>query len=163
LQKQHSNKRQREQDQKDRQKDREMRRADRRERAAARAAAGIVGPEVGDPLPPLGDIEERPQVEREAPPSMQPVKLYVGNLSFETTDADVRAFFAEHGEVIEVHMVTDRDTGRPRGFAFVTMANSAAAAKAMRETNGQLLDGRPLRVNEAEDRRGGGGGPRRRF
>lgn len=86
-------------------------------------------------------------------------RLYVGNLSFNTTGDSVREFFAQHGEVTDVHLVMDRDTGRPRGFAFVTMGSPAEATKAISETNGASLDGRPLRVNEAEERpRGGGGG-----
>ena len=155
-------KRQRELDQKDRVKAREARRADRRERAAARAEAGIVGPEMGEAPAPLGDIDERPPVVREARFSTA-TKLYVGNLSFDTTAETVREIFAEHGQVVEVSMVTDRDTGRPRGFAFVTMATAADATKAIQGTSGLTVDGRPLRVNVAEDRRpGGGGGGNRR-
>ena len=87
-------------------------------------------------------------------------RLYVGNLSFDSTAESVRASFSAIGEVTDVHVVTDRETGRSRGFAFVTMATAAEAIKAMQEMNGALLDGRPLRVNEAEERtnRGGGGG-----
>jgi RNA recognition motif-containing protein len=87
-------------------------------------------------------------------------RIYVGNLAFDTTAETVRTLFAARGEVTDVHMVLDRDTGRPRGFAFVTMSSPADAAKAIQETNGQMVDGRSLRVNEAEERpgRGGGGG-----
>ena len=86
-------------------------------------------------------------------------RLYVGNISFNTSSDTIRAEFTKHGEVTDVHVVTDRDTGRPRGFAFVTMGTEAQATAAISATNGQMLDGRPLRVNEAEDRpRGGGGG-----
>ena len=87
-------------------------------------------------------------------------RLYVGNLSFRATSDSVRTAFAAIGEVTDVHVVTDRETGQSRGFAFVTMGNAADAAKAIAEMNGALLDGRPLRVNEAEERpqRGGGGG-----
>lgn len=87
-------------------------------------------------------------------------RLYVGNLSFNSTAESVRASFAEFGEVTDVHVVTDRETGRSRGFAFVTMGSAADAAKATQAMNGAMVDGRPLRVNEAEDRpnRGGGGG-----
>ena len=85
-------------------------------------------------------------------------RIYVGNLSFDTTADTVRELFEEQGEVTDVHMVMDRDTGRPRGFAFVTMGSEAAAQKAIAETNGRTLDGRPLRVNEAEERQRGGGG-----
>ena len=87
-------------------------------------------------------------------------RLYVGNLSFNTTGDTVREHFAQCGEVTDVHVVMDRDTGRPRGFAFVTMGSPAEATKAIAEMNGKTVDGRPLRVNEAEERpsRGGGGG-----
>ena len=91
-------------------------------------------------------------------------RLYVGNLSFNTTGDTIRELFGQHGAVTDVHVVMDRDTGRPRGFAFVTMGSQADAEKAIRETNGRMVDGRALRVNEAEDRPrgggGGGGGPR---
>jgi RNA recognition motif-containing protein len=89
-------------------------------------------------------------------------RLYVGNLSFNTTADGVRTAFEQFGTVSDVHLVTDRDTGRPRGFAFVTMGTPEEAAKAMQGMDGQTLDGRPLRVNEAEQRqqRGGGGGYR---
>ncbi|HEV8247440.1 MAG TPA: RNA-binding protein [Polyangiaceae bacterium] len=85
-------------------------------------------------------------------------RLYVGNLSFNSTSESVRAAFAEIGEVTDVHLVTDRETGRPRGFGFVTMGTSEAAAEAISRMDGATLDGRALRVNEAEERRGGGGG-----
>jgi len=87
-------------------------------------------------------------------------RLYVGNLSFHATTDSVRAAFAEVGEVTDVHVVMDRETGRSRGFAFVTMANDQQAQSAIATMNGALVDGRPLRVNEAEARpqRGGGGG-----
>src|SRR5215218_6525460 len=87
-------------------------------------------------------------------------RLYVGNLSFNTTADGVRTAFEQFGTVTDVHLVTDRETGRARGFAFVTMGTPDEAAKAMQAMDGQSLDGRPLRVNEAEARqqRGGGGG-----
>jgi RNA recognition motif-containing protein len=86
-------------------------------------------------------------------------RLYVGNLAFHTTEDGVQDAFSQIGEVTEVKVVLDRDTGRSRGFAFVTMATDEAAQKAIAELNGAMLDGRPLRVNEAEERsRGGGGG-----
>lgn len=89
-------------------------------------------------------------------------KLYVGNLSFSTTPEAVEALFATVGEVREVAMPTDRESGRPRGFAFVTMGNSGLAETAARQLDGTVLDGRPLRVNEAQERSGGGGGGGRR-
>ncbi len=87
-------------------------------------------------------------------------RLYVGNLNFNTTGDTIRELFSALGEVTDVHVVMDRDTGRPRGFAFVTMGTDAEAQKAIQELNGKNVDGRPLRVNEAEERpnRGGGGG-----
>ena len=85
-------------------------------------------------------------------------KLYVGNLPFSATEDSVRALFAAHGNVDSVALVNDRETGRPRGFGFVEMS-SADAQKAMQSLNGQDFGGRPLKVNEAQDKpRGGGGG-----
>ena len=87
-------------------------------------------------------------------------KLYVGNLPFDATDDGVRALFSKHGTVEKVSLITDRDTGRPRGFGFVEMSN-ADAARAMQALNGADFDGRALKVNEAQDReRSGGGGQR---
>lgn len=85
-------------------------------------------------------------------------RLYVGNLAFHTTEDVIQRAFAEHGDVAEVKLVLDRETGRSRGFAFVSMATAEAAQKAIEALNGADLDGRPLRVNVAEERRGGGGG-----
>jgi RNA recognition motif-containing protein len=87
-------------------------------------------------------------------------RLYVGNLSFQSTTDSVRAAFAAHGEVTDVQLITDRETGQPRGFGFVTMGSADQAQKAIQAMNGTTLDGRALRVNEAEERpsRGGGGG-----
>jgi RNA recognition motif-containing protein len=90
-------------------------------------------------------------------------KLYVGNLSYDITEEALReAFSADGRQVAEVAIVMDRDLGRPRGFAFVTMASSEDAQKAISALNGQVLAGRPMKVNEAQDRgpRGGGGGGR---
>ena len=88
-------------------------------------------------------------------------RLYVGNLSFDTQADAVRTLFSEVGEVTDVHIVMDRETGRSRGFAFVTMGSPGEAERAITALNGSILDGRPLRVNEAEERKrpnGGGGG-----
>ena len=87
-------------------------------------------------------------------------RLYVGNLSYNTSQADLTAFFAAAGEVREVAIPTDRETGQPRGFAFVTMGSAADANSAIAELNGSMLDGRNLKVNEAQERpaRSGGGG-----
>jgi cold-inducible RNA-binding protein len=87
-------------------------------------------------------------------------RLFVGNLSFGTTQAAIEQAFSAVGEVTEVALPTDRESGRPRGFAFITMASAEAAAKAIAELNGMELDGRAIRVDEAQERapRGGGGG-----
>jgi len=87
-------------------------------------------------------------------------RLYVGNLSFNTTQETLQAEFSAIGEVREVGMPIDRETGRPRGFAFVTMGSDQAASAAIQQLNGKNLDGRAIKVNEAEERpaRGGGGG-----
>lgn len=87
-------------------------------------------------------------------------KLYVGNLPFSATDTEVKALFSQHGTVESVALITDRETGRPRGFGFVEM--SEGAEKAMAGLDGHEMDGRALRVNAAEDKPGGGNrGPRR--
>jgi cold-inducible RNA-binding protein len=89
-------------------------------------------------------------------------KLYVGNLSFNTAEADLRRLFEQYGTVTSCSLIMDKFTGKSRGFAFVEMSTSAEAAKAIAELGGKDLDGRALTVNEAkprEDRpRGGGGG-----
>jgi RNA recognition motif-containing protein len=92
-------------------------------------------------------------------------RLYVGNLSFHTTSDTIRAAFTACGEVTDVHLVIDRDSGQSRGFAFVTMGSDSEAQKAISEMHGTDLDGRSLKVNEAEERqnRGGGGGGRGGF
>ena len=93
-------------------------------------------------------------------------KIYVGNLPFSATESEVREMFAAHGTVESVSLITDRDTGRPRGFGFVEMSN-ADASRAMQALNGKDFNGRALKVNEAQERErsGGGGGNRgpRRF
>ena len=89
-------------------------------------------------------------------------KLYVGNLPFSATDSEVQTLFAEHGTVNSVALINDRETGRPRGFGFVEMDDDGAM-KAMQSLNGYEMGGRALRVNEAEDRRGGGGQRRERW
>jgi RNA recognition motif-containing protein len=85
-------------------------------------------------------------------------KLYVGNIPFTTTEADLRAMFETHGAVTSVKVITDRETGRSRGFAFVEMDDATAATNAIRALDGSQMGGRSLRVNEAQDRREGGGG-----
>jgi RNA recognition motif-containing protein len=89
-------------------------------------------------------------------------RIYVGNLPFSADENQVRELFAQHGTVESVSIITDRDTGRPRGFGFVEM-NRADAAKAIQMLNGKDMGGRPLRVNEAQEKGSGGGdrGPRR--
>ena len=86
------------------------------------------------------------------------MKLYVGNISFDTSEEGLRNAFAEFGDVEEVAVITDRDTGRPRGFAFVTMPDDNAAKAAIDGLNGKDLDGRALNVNEARAKAAGGGG-----
>lgn len=86
-------------------------------------------------------------------------KVFVGNLDYNTRREEVQTLFAEVGEIRDVFLPTDRETGRPRGFAFVEFANDEDAAKAIEKFNGHQLGGRALRVNAAEDRpRGAGGG-----
>jgi RNA recognition motif-containing protein len=86
-------------------------------------------------------------------------KIYVGNLPFSATENDVRALFEQHGTVQSVALINDRETGRPRGFGFVEMS-SADAQRAIQSLNGKDMGGRPLRINEAQERQGGGGGGR---
>ena len=85
-------------------------------------------------------------------------KIYIGNLPFSSTEDELRAVFERHGRVESVSVITDRDSGRPRGFAFVEMDEASAADDAIRALDGSELGGRSLRVNEAQDRSGGGGG-----
>ena len=80
-------------------------------------------------------------------------KLYVGNLPFSSTEADLKDVFGRHGAVASVNVITDRDTGRPRGFAFVEMEDENAAQDAIRALDGTDLGGRNIKVNEAQDRR----------
>ena len=93
-------------------------------------------------------------------------RLYVGNLSHGTTESTIRALFENHGAVGSVNLITDRDTGRSKGFGFVEMTNDAEAQRAISALHGKEIDGRPLTVNEArpkEDRSSGGGGRRNRW
>ena len=85
-------------------------------------------------------------------------KLYVGNLPFTTTEADLRRLFEPHGGVASVNVVMDRETGRPRGFAFVEMNDDSGASAAIQTLDGRELGGRALRVNEANDRPAAGRG-----
>ena len=87
-------------------------------------------------------------------------KIYVGNLPFSSTEADLKDVFGRHGAVDSVSIITDRETGRPRGFAFVEMAEASAADDAIRALDGSDLGGRNIKVNEAQNRRAGGGGNR---
>jgi len=84
-------------------------------------------------------------------------KIYVGNLPFSATESEIRELFTQHGTVESVSLINDRDTGRPRGFAFVEMSR-ADASRAIQNLNGKELGGRALRVNEAQERGSGGGG-----
>jgi RNA recognition motif-containing protein len=99
-------------------------------------------------------------------------KLYVGNLNYSTDETELRGIFSQYGEVASVNIITDKMTGRARGFGFVEMATPEAAQAAMEATNGLELRGRQLRVNEAQEqnrerasrpRSGGGGGYRERY
>lgn len=88
------------------------------------------------------------------------VKLYVGNMSYDTTEEQLRTMFAEAGTVVSVDVIKDRDTQQPKGFAFITMGSQADASKAINTFNGKEVGGRPLTVNAArprEERSGGGG------
>jgi RNA recognition motif-containing protein len=90
-------------------------------------------------------------------------KMYVGNLSFDATELDIRELFSQHGEVTEVAVIMDRDSGRPRGFCFVSMSTREGMEAAIKELDGKDWMGRPLAVNEARPREerpsfGGGGG-----
>lgn len=90
------------------------------------------------------------------------MKMYVGNLSWDSTSEDLKELFSQYGEVSDVYVPTDRDSGRPRGFAFVTMGSQDAMEAAIKGADGMEFQGRDLRVNEARPRedRGGGGGYR---
>lgn len=88
-------------------------------------------------------------------------KLYVGNLPFSTTEESLRELFERHGPTVSVRVITDRETGRSRGFGFVEFADEGNAEKALQALNGAEVEGRALRVNEAQDKRGYGGGGRR--
>lgn len=85
-------------------------------------------------------------------------KIFVGNLSFDSSEADVRRAFEDHGEVASVQILTDRETGQPRGFGFVEMGSDEQAEQAIAAMDGAMLNSRPLRVNEARPREDRGGG-----
>lgn len=89
------------------------------------------------------------------------MKMYVGNLAFSTTKQTLETVFGAHGTVTDIHLPEDRETGQPRGFAFVTMDSRSAMISAIKELDGKEVDGRALKVNEAvprDEQRGGGGG-----
>lgn len=89
------------------------------------------------------------------------MKMYVGNLAFSTTKETLESLFSAHGGVTDIHLPSDRETGRPRGFAFVTMDSRGAMESAIKDLDGRNVDGRALKVNEAqprEERSGGYGG-----
>lgn len=88
------------------------------------------------------------------------MKLYVGNLPFSATEDEIRALFEEYGSVVDLHIPMDRETGRPRGFAFVTLSTREHGEAAINNLDGQDMGGRSLRISEAQERapRGGGGG-----
>ena len=100
--------------------------------------------------------------------SLMSNKLFVGNLSFNTTEGDLSAAFSAHGTVTETNLMMDRETGRPRGFGFITMSSADEAQRAIDALNGKDMDGRALTVNVAKPREerapgGGGGGGRREY
>ena len=112
----------------------------------------IRNPKVGDNLEQKGSSYRTSQ-------NMSTNKLFVGNLSFDTTENNLQDTFAAHGTVQEVNLLMDRETGRPRGFGFVTMSTSEEAQAAIDALNGQTIEGRALTVNAAkprEERSGGG-------
>lgn len=166
---QNSSKRQREMDQRDRAAERAARREERKARAAERSENGQVGPEIGEAPPPIiadepiltAAPEESAARVRPTPPA----RLYVGNLAFAVEADELRELFGSIGEVTDVQVVMDRDTGRPRGFAFITMRDAQAAKRAIAELDGATLENRQLRVSIAEERTGGrpGGGGGRRY
>lgn len=86
------------------------------------------------------------------------MNIYVGNLSYDMTDSELREAFAAFGEVTSAKVISDRDTGRSKGFGFVEMSDSSEAEAAINALNGNDVGGRPLRVSEARPRQGGGGG-----
>ena len=88
-------------------------------------------------------------------------KIYVGNLPFSANEDAVRQLFAQHGTVDSVALINDRDTGQPRGFGFVEMTQNAEAARAIQSLNGHQMDGRSLKVNEAQPKTKSAGGGRR--
>lgn len=168
-----SNKRQREQDQKERAAERIARRTERKARAAARLASGQVGPQIAEPAPPDRDVlEHDPAAATTAPATATRTRpdqaattrrLYVGNLSYNMDANSIATLFAQYGQVADVHIVLDQASRRPRGFAFVTMGSPAEAQAAIAELDGQNVDGRTLRVNQAEARESGGGMGRGRY
>jgi RNA recognition motif-containing protein len=91
------------------------------------------------------------------------MKIYVGNLSYDATEEKLRHAFESYGKITEVNVIMDRDTGRPRGFAFIEMSSQSEAAAAINGLNGQDLDGRTLKVSEARERQTGDGGGRGRY
>lgn len=90
-------------------------------------------------------------------------KMYVGNMSYDVSDADLEKMFSSHGTVESAQVIVDRDTGRSKGFGFVEMSNDAEAQDAIQAMNGTESDGRTLTVNEAKPRKAGGGDRRNRY
>jgi len=156
-----SNKRQREQDQKERAAERIARRNERKERAAARLTSGQVGPQIAEfaspddvfPRDPAASTTPSAIATRSRPgPSATTRRIYVGNLPYTMDANSIASLFAQHGSVADVHIVLDPVGRRPRGFAFVTMGSPAEAQAAITELDGRDVDGRTLRVNQAEAR-----------
>jgi RNA recognition motif-containing protein len=115
---------------------------------------GIIG--AGRSGTDLGEGRGRSESARRGEGFNLSTKLYVGNLAFSTTEDELREVFEKHGKLVSVKVITDRETGRSRGFGFVEFEDASHAAEAQNSTNGQDLAGRELRVNEAHDKRDGG-------
>jgi RNA recognition motif-containing protein len=106
----------------------------------------------------LVSAQERAEARKE---DLMTKKLFVGGLSFNTSDEALHSGFSRFGEITEAKVISDRDTGRSRGFGFVTFADAQAAQTAQIEMDGTEFDGRNIKVSEAQERSGGGGGGRR--
>lgn len=139
----------------DREAARDQKNQEKRDRLQRnREQRGGRGPDIGEAVAPMGevsldDISPSGVASVKGLDRRMPMRLFVGGLSWDTSDADLRKLFEPFGEVSEASIVTDRDSGRSRGFGFVTMADTAAGKQAMRELDGTDLDGRRIKVNPA--------------
>jgi RNA recognition motif-containing protein len=148
------NKRQRETQQARKAQDKAARRMHRRERGGSSEPEIITAESIVGPLPSVEEalraMEERANGSRAV--AAIPARLFVGGISFNTTEVQLKEAFAEFGEILEAVIVKDRNTGQSRGFGFVTMANRKEAGRAITELSGSELNGRRLMVNVATDR-----------